>query len=313
MDLSIIIPAYNAEKYIAATLRSIIDSSEFCSCLTYEVIIIDDGSHDKTEAVVNQGFRDEIKSGLLKFYTQKNQGVSVARNFGVEVAIGQYITFVDADDFVTNKYLPTISSLLKIKDVDIFEFGYFRFRDDVSHRSENGYVSLNFGLKNNNVAFEECIIRFRWFSWCRVIKSEIAKSIQFPIGVKMLEDCVFLINAYKKANMIYSSDSVIYAYRNELSSAVNNARIEHCYPAIEYLREIGLPEKLTCYLDIHIFYLLHSSAKKTIGFSEYLKLKIKGSKKSAIKVLFTKGLTSQVITTSLFPLIKFIIYKIRNR
>ncbi|WP_422446300.1 MULTISPECIES: glycosyltransferase family 2 protein [unclassified Endozoicomonas] len=314
MDLSIIIPAYNAEKYLAATLRSLTYSAEqLRNTLTYEIVVINDGSTDATEQIINHDFSDEIKTGLLKYYSQKNQGVSVARNYGLEVAVGRYITFVDADDLVTKEYLPTISSLLNNKDIDIFEFGYFRFKEDVDNRVEKGYVSLCFGMKEQNIAFEECLIRFKWFSWCRVIRAELAKSIQFPIGIKLLEDCIFLIKVYQKGKKIYSSDSVVYAYRDEKNSAVNNARIEQCYPAIEFLRKISLPKRLQRYLDIHIFYLLHSSAKKTMSFSEYLILRIKSNKLSAIKLIFSKEISRQAIITSLFPLMKFLVYKIRNR
>lgn len=313
MDLSIVIPAYNAEKYLTATLSSIIASGETSDSLSYEIIVINDGSSDTTEKIVTQKFSNEIKSGLLKYYSQKNQGVSAARNHGIKIATGRYITFVDADDLVTKEYLSAISSLLNNKGIDIFEFGYFRFKDDTDNKYENSYVSVSFGEKEQEPAFEECLIRFKWFSWCRMIKAELAKSIQFPVGVKLLEDCIFLVNAYQKAKTVYSSKSVIYAYRDEQNSAVNNARIEQCYPAIEFLRQISLPKRLKCYLDIHIFYLLHSSAKKSIRFSEYLKLQIKSNKLSAIKLVFSKKIDRHVILTSLFPLMKFVIYKIRKR
>ena len=94
MKLSIIVPVYNLEDYIAATLDSLL-SIHFSS--NYEIVVINDGSTDGSESVI----RDyQQKQSRIVLYSIKNQGVSNARNVGISKATGEYITFVDGDDTV---------------------------------------------------------------------------------------------------------------------------------------------------------------------------------------------------------------------
>ena len=108
MKLSIIIPAYNVEKYIDICLESI--TKQDLPYSDYEIIIINDGSTDSTLRHIQEY---TIKFSNLVIINQTNQGQSVARNIGVQVAHGEYIWFIDADDYICSN---CISNLLKICD-----------------------------------------------------------------------------------------------------------------------------------------------------------------------------------------------------
>lgn len=99
---SIIIPLYNKAKYIEDTLKSILNQT----FTDYEIIVINDGSIDKSENIVHS-FNNE----KIQLYNQKNQGVSVARNLGIEKANGKLIAFLDADDYWFPNHLETIANL----------------------------------------------------------------------------------------------------------------------------------------------------------------------------------------------------------
>lgn len=99
---SIIIPLYNKAKYIEETLKSVLNQT----FTDYEIIIINDGSTDKSENIV-LGFNNE----KIQLYNQKNQGVSAARNLGIEKANGKLIAFLDADDYWFPNHLETIANL----------------------------------------------------------------------------------------------------------------------------------------------------------------------------------------------------------
>jgi len=103
---SIIIPAYNADKYISETINSVLSQSY----ADWELIIVDDGSTDKTAEIVKQFCK---KDNRIKYYYQKNSGVSVARNFGLNKAKGEYISFLDADDIWLNDFLIETTSFLE--------------------------------------------------------------------------------------------------------------------------------------------------------------------------------------------------------
>lgn len=99
IDVSVIVPVYNSEEYIGTTLDSIINQ-DFKS---FEVIVIDDGSTDNSLEIINQKLSESTIS--YNVIHQENSGVSSARNRGIDVAKGNYLVFIDADDFVTENHL----------------------------------------------------------------------------------------------------------------------------------------------------------------------------------------------------------------
>ena len=109
--LSIIITAYNAEKTIERCINSILEN-EYND---YEIIVINDGSSDKTEKVIELFASDKIK-----YFSKKNTGVADSRNFGIEKAKGEYITFVDSDDYMSNNYFENLDKYLK-QGIDIIK------------------------------------------------------------------------------------------------------------------------------------------------------------------------------------------------
>lgn len=113
--LSLIMPAYNAEKTCRAAIESII-----CSDFDLEVIVVDDGSKDNTYQIC-KGMQNE--DARVRVYTQTNTGVSSARNYGLRLATGEYIGFIDSDDKLSCEYVKTLFRYMKTKP-DIIVFGY---------------------------------------------------------------------------------------------------------------------------------------------------------------------------------------------
>lgn len=115
--ISVIIPAYNCDRYIAQAVDSVLQQ-ESCS---YEIIVIDDGSTDSTEQVL------ESYGDLLRYIKQENQGVAAARNHGIEIAHGSFVAFLDADDyFLPQKLARQAEILTKRPDLGIIHSGWQR-------------------------------------------------------------------------------------------------------------------------------------------------------------------------------------------
>ena len=114
--VSIIIPVYNAEKTIERCIKSISEIED----LSYEIIVIDDGSQDNSHKIVQQLLKDRKNSIIV---TQKNQGPSVARNTGIDYSRGKYIMFVDSDDWIDPKELKRITDIIKTCDYDTIKIG----------------------------------------------------------------------------------------------------------------------------------------------------------------------------------------------
>lgn len=113
MKYSIIVPAYNTEKYIDKCLKSIFLSTY----KNFEVIIVNDGSTDKTEDIINKYIK---KYDNIIYIKQKNMGLSMARNNGVKNATGDYLLFIDSDDYVEKELLENINK--NIGDLDILRY-----------------------------------------------------------------------------------------------------------------------------------------------------------------------------------------------
>lgn len=106
IKFSIIIPSFNAEKFIKQAIQSVYDQTY----KNYEIIVVDDGSKDNTAKIIGQ-----IKNSSLKFIQSSNKGVSVARNIGLKNATGDYIVFLDSDDYIEPWTLETIANKLRRK------------------------------------------------------------------------------------------------------------------------------------------------------------------------------------------------------
>ncbi|MEO2683100.1 glycosyltransferase family 2 protein, partial [Clostridium butyricum] len=121
--ISVIVPAYNVEKYIEECLLSLVNQ-------TYkdiEIIIINDGSTDKTKEIIIE-YQEKYKN--ITGYNQKNNGVSVARNLGLKIAKGEYVIFVDPDDYLDSTMIEKMHDKLKMTDSDLVICGHNVFYDE---------------------------------------------------------------------------------------------------------------------------------------------------------------------------------------
>lgn len=124
MKFSVIIPAYNVEKY----LRKCVESVLMQSYSDYEIIIIDDGSTDNT-GLLADNLMNEYK-GKIKVVHQKNKGLGGARNSGIDIADGDYLVFIDSDDFVRADMLSQAYHYIHDYDLDIVVFGFKQVKED---------------------------------------------------------------------------------------------------------------------------------------------------------------------------------------
>lgn len=210
--LSIIIPAYNAEQYIRPCLDSILQNSKESFSKT-EIIVINDGSTDNTLKILES--YNQYKN--IKIHTTKNQGVSVARNLGISLAKGDWITFIDADDTVSDKFIdrniPRLNENILIKcEVVDQNPGKVQVRETVSKTTREFLYGLILGQIDG-------------FSVSYFYDSKILKSIRFREDIHFMEDSVFLIEYLKKCKTekIIEYKDAFYFYRNNMESTSNSS------------------------------------------------------------------------------------------
>lgn len=217
IKISVIIPVYNLEKYISKCLESVVNQT----LRDIEIIIINDGSTDGTIECINK--YSEVDS-RIKIYTQKNQGVSTARNKGIELSKGEYITFIDGDDTVHTNMLEDlyIKSLENKTDMTIcsLRLGEINYKDGEMYKLSNEeYVTKIIKEPEKRTS---CGILF---NRKRIIKY----NIRFYEDMKYGEDMLFSLNYIKNnsTDITYINRSYYNVSERE-GSATRRADIYRC-------------------------------------------------------------------------------------
>lgn len=227
ISISVIIPVYNVEKEISKCINSLLNQT-FPS---FELILVDDGSKDNSLAVCN-GY--EKKDNRIKVISQENQGASVARNTGISYADGQYIAFIDSDDYVDEEYLEKLIS----KQTDFTCCG-------IRKVDETGKILQN--VKYADRYSDSSDYNF-WFScgeiyspYCKLFRADIikTKNIRFPIGITWGEDGMFVVDYLKYVkNWKYIEyigyNYVKYSAQNSLSTKVRPDILKMIVTSREY-------------------------------------------------------------------------------
>lgn len=132
MRLSIIVPVYNVEKYIVKCIESLLVNETD----DYEIVIVNDGTKDRSIELVREHFRDP----KIRIVEQENQGLSVARNTGVSVAKGDYLWFVDSDDWVEPNSVDIICEALNGGNIDIlYQASIYDYKEGIRHEHKRSY------------------------------------------------------------------------------------------------------------------------------------------------------------------------------
>ena len=185
--ISIIIPVYNVEAYLDDCINSLLKQTY----KNFEVILINDGSTDNSGIICDQY---ACKDNRIKVYHKINEGVSIARNFGLEKAKGEWVCFIDSDDWIKDETLEYVSKYWHNKD--LIQFGYQQI-DDMS--KETIYLSKipSEILEINNSVYFSSTQLYHPAICGYIIKTNIIKSnnITFPIDIKYGEDQAFIIKA----------------------------------------------------------------------------------------------------------------------
>lgn len=211
--LSIIVPVYNAEKTLNYCLESLIDHSLFGN---YEIICINDGSSDNSHQILNQW---QCKyPNLFKIINKKNEGVSSARNIGIEASQGKWIFFCDSDDYIARNSMSNLLSYIKDypSDVKLVSFGGKHIYSQV--------VLDNFSGCKGSVLYEKNVEYFQtnlfWTCWKFLYRRDLINTRFKPVKASedQLFNCQILLNGVFKVLKI---DADIYRYVNNKNSVTN--------------------------------------------------------------------------------------------
>ena len=201
-DVSFILPVYNCEQFIGYCLDSILKQK---TNYTFEVICVNDGSKDKSLDVLRT-YEAQYPNQMIVI-DQPNGGASVARNTGIEHAQGEYLAFVDSDDFVYDGYIDKLMNKAKAENADIVQAGYYIVRPDHSVIVSHPRKTLTFEMTDYQKAFDNVVV----FLWSGVIRKSLFDNARFPIGY-WYEDMMTRSLIMRRARKVCIIEDCIYGY-----------------------------------------------------------------------------------------------------
>lgn len=216
--VSVIVPIYNVENYLPRCVDSIINQEY----KNLEIILVDDGSPDNSPQLCEEYAK---KDNRIKVVHKENGGLSDARNAGMKIATGEYVSFIDSDDWLDLKtFSVTISKMLETKS-EIGAFDFVKAYDDVEATPD---LSDEFEVMSSEQAIESTIdnVKVRTQVWNKIYKRSLLDGIEFIKG-KLNEDEFFTFRVLHRANNIVYLHRQCYYYYQRQTSIMGNYTLRH--------------------------------------------------------------------------------------
>lgn len=234
IKFSVIVPAYNAEKYLERCLTSLV--AQDLPAEEYEIIVINDGSQDNTEKILQQWAE---RHSNLRQVTTANQGVSAARNRGCDMARGKYLLFADADDRIQPNVLHRIYEVLEKDELDILVMDYKDW-------GEHGELprKMNYAVQAADIAsqtkrgcefMQKCLPQV---IWCNAYRTSFWKEHRFTFLPIRHEDEEIIPRLFYRAERVAYHPILFYFYHENPDSFMNNYDVRACFFLIQAMESL---------------------------------------------------------------------------
>lgn len=283
--VSIIVPVYNVEKYISACVESIIDQTY----KNIQIIIINDGSTDASEKICKDLL---LKDKRIELYSKDNGGLSSARNYGLKFANGDYVAFIDSDDYISSDFISNLMFAITKHNADIAmckftSNGSFTSGSVPAVHSSEYIISRMFD-----------IIGYRFYAWNKLYKRELFDELKYPEG-ETYEDIVTTYSLFKQCKKIATVDDVMYFYRireGSITNSMYNDKSHYLFDSINFVMD-DLKKNNTQIIDYVtpgylVYFLSYVNLKLKTGIACELELKElrRQAKNSIIAIVRNKGI-----------------------
>ncbi len=294
--VSIIVPVYNVENYLPRCIDSLIEQS----LKDIEIVLVNDGSTDSSKKICEEYKKKDKRIILIN---KTNGGLSDARNAGIDIATGEYIAFVDSDDYIHKDMYKILLKVLIDNNSDIVESDYeMVFDNEKNINIENNDINGNkLKIYNKKSAVVSTILdhHLRTYVWNKLYKRELWETIRFPKG-KIFEDAFTTYKVVNKCSKVVKIDRKLYYYYQRQDSIVNSKysvkKLDHCvaleemmeYMEKNYPNEVGIVS--IKYYSVCLYHLQETiKNKQEISNSnqiikEFISKLIKGKYKKYLKI-----------------------------
>lgn len=275
LDLSIVVPLYNSEKFIHSCVEGFIKQQ---TQYRFQILLVNDGSKDRTLEIA-EGYRQKYPEKIVVL-DQVNQGISAARNTGIKAAKGRYIGFADHDDLVTEDFVEKLMAAAYKEDADIVKAAFADIRNGRQMEPQEQIEAVIDGDMKEN------LFQYRSYIFPGIYKRELFAHVNFPVGF-WYEDMIVRSLLYRQSHKFVHIHNVVYykQFHEDNASFVvwdlkNYKCLEHLYLVmnlIEDNRKLGLPEDVWFYQCV-----LHE-------FSFILSLRVRKLDELTRKMVFLKA------------------------
>jgi glycosyltransferase involved in cell wall biosynthesis len=203
--ISIVVPIYNTAEYLPRCIESLLKQTY----KSLEIILVDDGSNDKSCEIINEySYKD---SRIINIHNENRRGVSEARNTGIKIAKGKYISFVDSDDFIERDMYEVLIKNIQDYDADISICSYFVVQDNETIKTKNYYgIVEQFSTVS---ALRELIKREKYIDsvWGKLYRKDLIQGVSFELN-KLGEDVIFNYQIFPRSKKVVFVDTPKYYY-----------------------------------------------------------------------------------------------------
>ena len=224
--LSIIVPVYGLEKFIDKCLNSLVKQS----LKEIEIIVVNDGTKDNSQKIIDKyvkKYPDKIKS-----YIKENGGQGSARNYGLEKANGEYIGYVDSDDFVEKDMYKKLYNKAKENNYDIVVCGNYNVSEDYQNKNIDTFIN-NYNTDLENIFFGKMAV------WNKIYKRDILIKNKLEFKEKVwYEDLAFTLKAIMNSNSFAFIDEPLYDYLIREGSTMNNSNVQRNLEILDAFNDI---------------------------------------------------------------------------
>ena len=255
MKVSVIVPVYNVEKYLRKCLDSLVNQT----LKDFEIILVNDGSSDNSQNIIDE-YKEKYAN--IKAFTKENGGMSSARNKGLEYASGEYIAFVDSDDYVEIFFLEKMYEKAKENNSDVVICDYYAINS-----SEKIYTKCHMNLSPDEKI--EYLLSPPMV-WSKLIKKEIVSKINFTEGI-FYEDLDFCVRLLPYVNKVSFTDEPLYNYYLQHSGSIMTQKTfnSHLLDIFLVLEKSKNMLQYDYFREVEYLYIIHLLRTATLRFLDY--------------------------------------------
>lgn len=307
--VSLIIPVYNVENYLARSLKSAVDQT----MKDIEIIVVNDGSTDKSPEIINE-FANKYDNIIV--INQNNMGLSGARNTGLKNAKADYIAFMDSDDFIDKKFIETLYNMAIKYNADIAYCNYYMYFPEKDSSQCMPFTSRN-AIYSNKTALKKLIMdtTLHHYAWNKLYKKSLFSDNKIEFYNIFFEDVATIPRLFYYANKVAVTKKALYYYTKRKGSIINSVSTKKMN---DYIRSIGvlrnflkdtnsyesykLAFKIYAYRSILVnWYFIVDMHTRMLNFNSFFK-NIKNSTKSTYRFIDDKYNDKEKVPDIAYPI-----------